>query len=150
MSASDASVAAARAGAADAAARALSPLLASYNAGVDDVLKSQTTLQGSLSALLEGAGRVWMQFLGTGRTLSLPPPPHPSSPHPDVRSAHAQHAAGPGSSLGVQARRIEALRKRLDNVGSTMSRVQLRLDSLTAVVTKTEDRKRKERQLAPQ
>lgn len=66
----------------------------------------------------------------------------------ELREAEAKESNDPSAALGVHARRVEALRKRLEGVAYTMSRVQLRLDGLTSVVTKAEDKKRKERSAA--
>lgn len=146
----------ARTAAAGAAFASLAPLLAAYHGGVDEVLASQEALQGRLQALLDGARWVVVGSCDVAACVTrdargclLSQPPHsPPRLAADLKAAEAKESSDPNAALGVHARRVEALRKRLEGIAYTMARVQLRLDGLTQVVTKAEDKKRKERNLA--
>jgi hypothetical protein len=82
--------------------------------------------------------------------LAAPPPP-PPAPLAELKRVQekAPNPADPAAvTLGPYVRRVESLRKRLDAVSYTMTRVQVRLESLQEAVTRHEAAAARARQAA--
>ena len=133
------SVDAARVAVSSAATASLAPLLTTQFASVESVLAQQAALQSRLTALLAGAFTT-TQFdpravgpLEFSLRDHLPTPPTFNS---ELTTAQAAHSSAPEAEMLACASKIEALRRRLEQVAQTMSRVQARLDALQDSVTK--------------
>ena len=91
----------------------LSPLVLEYEAAYESVSSSQKKLSDRLENLLKDLRRV------AGSSAAEPEPGSPGT-------------------IGGYVRKIESLRKRLDTVNYSMSRVSVRLESLQTAVSNTE------------